>query len=66
MMGIFNYCMYNHKVTEQTTEQGNENAAEEEVQIDERLQVLQDVMFLINEPSFFFRHQLLNCQHDIL
>ena len=49
MIGIFNYCMYNHKATEQTTEQGNENAAEEEVQIDERLQVLQDVMFLINE-----------------
>ena len=46
MMGIFNYCMYNHKAIDQTTEQGNENAAEEEVQIDkEMLQMLQDVFY---------------------
>ena len=56
MMGIFNYCMYDHKATDQMAEE------EEEVQIDkETLQALQDVkdvfwepMFLINEPSFFF------------
>ena len=53
--------MYNHKATDQTTEQGNENAAEEEVQIvKEMLQVLQDVMFLIKEPSFSFIKEI-NC-----
>ena len=31
MMGIFNYWMYDHKATVQTTEQGNENVAEKEV-----------------------------------
>ena len=75
MMGTINYCMYNHKATDQSTYQGNEHAAEEEVQIDkEMLQGLQDVknifgepMFLINEHSSLHqRHQLLNCQHDIL
>ena len=46
MMGIFNYCMYNHKATDQTNEQGNKIAAEEEVQIDkEMLQMLQDVSY---------------------
>ena len=56
MMGIFNYCMYDHKATDQTAEE------EEEVQIDKgTLQVLQDVkdvfwepMFFINKHSFFF------------
>ena len=55
MMGIVNYCMYDHKATDQTAE-------EEEVQIDKgTLQVLQDVkdvfwepMFFINKHSFFF------------
>ena len=64
MIGIFNYCIYNH----QSAKKGNENAAEEEVQIDkEMLQVLQDVkdifeepMFLINEHSFFFIKDI-NC-----
>ena len=69
MMGVFNYCMYNHEATDQNTYQDNEHAAEEEVQIDkEMLQVLQDVKDIFEEPMFLHqRHQLLkllNCQHD--
>ena len=47
MMGIFNYCIYDHKATDQTAEK------EEEVQIDkEMLQALQDVKDIFGEPMF--------------
>ena len=67
MMGIINnYSMYNHKAIDQTTEQGNGNAAEKEVQIDkEILQVLQGVKDIFGEPIFLINKQFFLFIKDI-
>ena len=57
MMGIVNYCMYNHKATDQTTEQGRGRGSDWQRNGSSAASV-EDIfgepMFLINKHFFFF------------